>query len=564
MTPGSLFSIHVLLLAAEAACAAAVPGRSPASRHKEDAGGSVTLARSVTAAGSIAAGPGGHAAGHMARRQPISRAGEGAALLNDAEGNGHSHGHSAEERPNKECWDSPYGWEDSEGYPCSEYKAQEFCTSEGEYGSGWSILWGYFDDYAKWGETALMACCGCGGGTPKRPDWLPVKNDLKVRRAMEQDLELLVSKITEQGIAFIVLRMAIWGFCSVLLAVGISLVYICRLLKLPPLEAAKTRFVDAATDSRQTWRVLLTVIFASVAMCLALMGLGLIMAGKVNEQQRIMYLLFGADDMALGEQLWVAPAMERQQGLPANISMRMYNSQDAGKLEISKYDWSLSSGGEALATGKITDGFEVSPKEVFSVRTKVTSFSAQSLGLNLTHAKDGLFYLGLKKHLKGNFEEGSSFELTANFRLPMRAKELDLMQKTSRVGEKQANLTKAITRGLESIHSKKRVCIKEKNGKLELEYEGSVAGWDYHKLARYIFTFWLFMAGTFCGCSCASLCCRSRLADHVEDIDQDHLADEIAKAEGLTLKGVSEAKGVAAALKKEASRRSATKASTES
>jgi len=49
------------------------------------------------------------------------------------------------------CTDHPVGWTDSYGWSCSKYKELNLCASDG-------------DLYAKYGYTANMACCTCGGG----------------------------------------------------------------------------------------------------------------------------------------------------------------------------------------------------------------------------------------------------------------------------------------------------------------------------------------------------------------------------------------------------------------
>lgn len=62
------------------------------------------------------------------------------------------------------CSDSPVGWIDSKGYSCKEYAERKWCTSTGEYGHGWFVLWGDFMRFANFGQTASTACCQCGGG----------------------------------------------------------------------------------------------------------------------------------------------------------------------------------------------------------------------------------------------------------------------------------------------------------------------------------------------------------------------------------------------------------------
>mmetsp|Transcript_34267 Transcript_34267/g.91826 ORF Transcript_34267/g.91826 Transcript_34267/m.91826 type:complete len:450 (+) Transcript_34267:339-1688(+) len=66
----------------------------------------------------------------------------------------------------KACIDTTIGWEDSQGYTCGDYIDNGWCTSGGDYGSNWgaSRFSGTFDDYATDGQSAVEACCACGGG----------------------------------------------------------------------------------------------------------------------------------------------------------------------------------------------------------------------------------------------------------------------------------------------------------------------------------------------------------------------------------------------------------------
>ena len=54
------------------------------------------------------------------------------------------------------------GWVDSEGRSCNDYVSGQLCTSDAQYGPGWSPYWGTFADFAVAGVSASKACCGCG------------------------------------------------------------------------------------------------------------------------------------------------------------------------------------------------------------------------------------------------------------------------------------------------------------------------------------------------------------------------------------------------------------------
>lgn len=64
-----------------------------------------------------------------------------------------------------ECQDTVSGWRDSYDAPCSIYESYNWCTSTGNYASGWLSSWGSFADYARDGYDATQVCCACGGGT---------------------------------------------------------------------------------------------------------------------------------------------------------------------------------------------------------------------------------------------------------------------------------------------------------------------------------------------------------------------------------------------------------------
>jgi len=62
------------------------------------------------------------------------------------------------------CGDAPEEWKDSKGYTCEDYITKKWCTSAGEYDSGWHMFWGSFSRYKNLEHTATTACCACGGG----------------------------------------------------------------------------------------------------------------------------------------------------------------------------------------------------------------------------------------------------------------------------------------------------------------------------------------------------------------------------------------------------------------
>eukprot|EP00667_Euglena_gracilis_P001470 EG_transcript_1467 len=63
-----------------------------------------------------------------------------------------------------DCGDSPPGWKDSRGNPCSTYANKHWCLSDGTYGEGWDPSWGAFRNYSTNGLGPGDACCACGGG----------------------------------------------------------------------------------------------------------------------------------------------------------------------------------------------------------------------------------------------------------------------------------------------------------------------------------------------------------------------------------------------------------------
>ena len=54
-------------------------------------------------------------------------------------------------------------WTSAENKTCSDYKKENYCTSEGELGDGWEIEWGVFEDYADKNNKSAKVCpeCGC-------------------------------------------------------------------------------------------------------------------------------------------------------------------------------------------------------------------------------------------------------------------------------------------------------------------------------------------------------------------------------------------------------------------
>ena len=60
------------------------------------------------------------------------------------------------------CNDPLEDWVDSSLYTCAEYVDNNWCTPDGAYGSGWDMAWGTFGSRQNSGYTAVEACCGCG------------------------------------------------------------------------------------------------------------------------------------------------------------------------------------------------------------------------------------------------------------------------------------------------------------------------------------------------------------------------------------------------------------------
>jgi len=57
------------------------------------------------------------------------------------------------------------GWTNQDGDTCRTYHNYDYCTSSGGTGSGWQTRWGRISDfYDNQGNTAIDACCTCGGG----------------------------------------------------------------------------------------------------------------------------------------------------------------------------------------------------------------------------------------------------------------------------------------------------------------------------------------------------------------------------------------------------------------
>lgn len=68
--------------------------------------------------------------------------------------------------PSSSCTNYP-SWVNQDGDTCGTYKHYNYCTASGAEGSGWdSSQWGKIEDwYDSHGNTALVACCVCGGGS---------------------------------------------------------------------------------------------------------------------------------------------------------------------------------------------------------------------------------------------------------------------------------------------------------------------------------------------------------------------------------------------------------------
>mmetsp|Transcript_82277 Transcript_82277/g.172269 ORF Transcript_82277/g.172269 Transcript_82277/m.172269 type:complete len:1356 (-) Transcript_82277:98-4165(-) len=64
------------------------------------------------------------------------------------------------------CEDTIANWRDADGYTCSTYVLNNWCTASGGYGAGWSPDWGLFTDFVYTSSygTAVQSCCACGGG----------------------------------------------------------------------------------------------------------------------------------------------------------------------------------------------------------------------------------------------------------------------------------------------------------------------------------------------------------------------------------------------------------------
>ena len=62
------------------------------------------------------------------------------------------------------CRNFPLKWADIEGHGCSEYVDKSWCTPNGGYAEQWGDSSVTFEDFAKDGFDAALACCGCGGG----------------------------------------------------------------------------------------------------------------------------------------------------------------------------------------------------------------------------------------------------------------------------------------------------------------------------------------------------------------------------------------------------------------
>ena len=61
------------------------------------------------------------------------------------------------------CNPDAANWMDSDNMQCEGYKLNNYCTSDGQHGSGWDHSWGEtFADFENGGYTALNCPeCGC-------------------------------------------------------------------------------------------------------------------------------------------------------------------------------------------------------------------------------------------------------------------------------------------------------------------------------------------------------------------------------------------------------------------
>jgi len=67
------------------------------------------------------------------------------------------------------CDDWPAAWTDAAGRSCKDYNSDQLCLPTGDYGPGWKQEWGAFRTFGHEGNTALGACCACGGGWHSTP-----------------------------------------------------------------------------------------------------------------------------------------------------------------------------------------------------------------------------------------------------------------------------------------------------------------------------------------------------------------------------------------------------------
>jgi len=63
---------------------------------------------------------------------------------------------------NHECMPDSGDWLDTEEENCEVYKTKNYCTNNGQLGSGWEMSWGVFQDYKANGYHGFNCPeCGC-------------------------------------------------------------------------------------------------------------------------------------------------------------------------------------------------------------------------------------------------------------------------------------------------------------------------------------------------------------------------------------------------------------------
>lgn len=60
------------------------------------------------------------------------------------------------------------GWQTQEGDDCDTFAQYNYCTPDGQTGSGWKSRWGNIENYHDGaGDSCFDACCACGGGSSR-------------------------------------------------------------------------------------------------------------------------------------------------------------------------------------------------------------------------------------------------------------------------------------------------------------------------------------------------------------------------------------------------------------